>query len=568
MPSAMFGEVIRYLHKVCAIDGARDLTDRELLERFLVHRDEIAFAFLVQRHGPMIFNVCRRVLGDSHEAEDVFQATFLVLVRRTRSLGGKGSVGGWLHGVAERIALRARTQGAARRQREREAGTMAPRQPGNDLSCQELRSALDQAIATLPEKYRTPVVLCYLEGKSFDKAARELGCPKKSVTNRLARARELLRRQLERRGITLAVGALATSLTGMASATPQPALLTIKTVKAAALVAAGKAVAGGCISAHVLALAEEAVTGMLLVKGKLVVMVMALGLAVGGAGWAGYGGLAGTSQPIPTVSAQSPAPMKQAEVSVTIDQPIAIDQYGDPLPEGAIARLGAKRFRHDGFATALAFSPDGKTLVGSTASGVLVWDAATGKVRYRLPIAKPSNLAVSPDGATLAISEPAPASAHESKVSLWELNGGKRIRTLSAPKGDGQDSRFFRLCFTADGKSLVCNSRKGKVLIFDLGSGLARAFLGGWDSQDQYDLAVSPDGKTLAAAGRPRNRNAVNGKHAVQIWEIATGKLVRTIRDLPIGSNVEALAFAPNGKLLAFAVDKRIFVCDPATTKE
>ena len=172
----------------CRESGSRPIG--ELLERFLSRRDESAFTFLVRRHGPMVLGVCRRILGDPHEAEDVFQATFLVLVRRTRSIRRKESVGSWLYGVAQRIGLRARAQIAVRRLREREAGNMPGARPVDDLTLQELRSALDEAIGTLPEKYRTPIVLCYLEGKSHNQAAKELGWPKNSVTNRLARGRE------------------------------------------------------------------------------------------------------------------------------------------------------------------------------------------------------------------------------------------------------------------------------------------------------------------------------------------------------------------------------------------
>ena len=161
-------------------------------------------------------------------------------------------------------------------------------QPAQDLTSEELRLALDEEIGSLPEKYRAPVVLCYLESKTHEQAARDLGCPKSTLESRLARARELLRRQLERRGITLAVGALATTLAEMACATTMPALLTIKIVKAATLIAAGKSAVGGCLSKGAVALAEEAIVGMAAIKAKLVVMVLALGLAVGGAGWAGY----------------------------------------------------------------------------------------------------------------------------------------------------------------------------------------------------------------------------------------------------------------------------------------
>jgi DNA-directed RNA polymerase specialized sigma24 family protein len=139
MPKTALGEALRFLQRICALQETCDLPDHELLERFLSHRDEGAFTFLVRRHGPMILGVGRRVLGDSHEAEDVFQATFLVLARRTRSIEGKRSVGGWLHNVAQRIALRARAQMAARRTWARKAGTMRGPQPIDDLTMQELR---------------------------------------------------------------------------------------------------------------------------------------------------------------------------------------------------------------------------------------------------------------------------------------------------------------------------------------------------------------------------------------------------------------------------------------------
>ena len=150
MAKSAFGEVLRYLHK-CALQGACDLTDRELLERFHSHRDEDAFTFLVRRHGPMVYGVCRRLLRGSQEAEDAFQATFLVLIRLTSSIRRWESLGSWLYRVAQRIALRARAQTAARRNREREASTMEPQR--DDLTWQELRLALDEEIGKLSEKY-------------------------------------------------------------------------------------------------------------------------------------------------------------------------------------------------------------------------------------------------------------------------------------------------------------------------------------------------------------------------------------------------------------------------------
>ncbi len=149
--------------------------------------------------GSMVLSVCLGLLGDSHAAEDAFQATFLVFVRRMNSIRSKESVGSWLHCVAQRIALRTRSQAAKRRSLERKATIMHGKHPIDEVSCQELRTALDEEIGSLPEKCRAPLFFCYLEGKSYDRAAQELGCTKISLSRRLARARELLQRRLTRR---------------------------------------------------------------------------------------------------------------------------------------------------------------------------------------------------------------------------------------------------------------------------------------------------------------------------------------------------------------------------------
>jgi RNA polymerase sigma factor (sigma-70 family) len=296
MAKPVFGNVLDYLRTVCQAGVACDLTDAELLHRFLAQREETAFSLLVQRHGPMVHGVCRRVLGDRHAAEDAFQATFLVLVRRAAGLRCTGSLANWLYGVAQRVAIKARSRRASGRGGERQIDDMSRGEPIDDVTWRELKDIVDEEISRLADKYRAPVVLCYLEDKSYDQAARELGWSKSSLAKRLTRARELLRRQLVRRGVGLSAGAVATALCERAAAAHVPALLTIKTVKAAALVAAGKAVVGGCLSAGALTLAEEgaAIFGA---KVKMVLLAIGFGLAISGAGWAGYSGLAKQRQP-------------------------------------------------------------------------------------------------------------------------------------------------------------------------------------------------------------------------------------------------------------------------------
>jgi RNA polymerase sigma factor (sigma-70 family) len=257
--------VLRQLHRLTDPRTARDLSDSELLERFRAGREEAAFAVLVQRHGPMVLGVCRRLLDDAGLAEDAFQATFLVLVRRAGSIRKQASVASWLYGVARRVAARARAQAARRRIREREIGDMPAAEPRDDRSWSELRAVLDEELGRLPEKCRTAVVLCYLEGKTQEQAARELGWPRTSLASRLGRARTLLRQRLTRRGLVLSAGVLATALAAEASAAPVPALLLLSTTRAASLVAAGKT-AAAAVSPQAAALAEGVCRTMSMTK--------------------------------------------------------------------------------------------------------------------------------------------------------------------------------------------------------------------------------------------------------------------------------------------------------------
>jgi RNA polymerase sigma factor (sigma-70 family) len=259
----------------------RDLADRHLLERFVAARDEAAFAALLRRHGPMVLGVCRRVLHDAHEAEDAFQATFLVLVHKARSIGRPESLGPWLHGVAYRTAARAR-QAARRRAREREAAAMPDGDPAVEVVWRELRQVLDEELGRLAPKYRVPLVLMYLEGKTTEEVARLLGCPKGTVQSRLARGRDRLRDRLVRRGVALSVWTLVMVLVEKAAPAAVPAAVAERAIKAAVLTAAGQA-AAGAIQASVVALTKGVLQSMFLSKVKVVAaVVLALSVAVAG----------------------------------------------------------------------------------------------------------------------------------------------------------------------------------------------------------------------------------------------------------------------------------------------
>src|SRR5207302_4195443 len=191
--------VRRHLRRAALRHDGGGMTDGQLLESFLTRRDQAAFAALVRRHGPMVLGVCRRVLRHALDAEDAFQATFLVLVHKAGSLEQPHLLAIWLHGVAYRTAQHARTRAARRCLHEREAAAMSAAASHLDPSQQDLLARLDEELQRLPDKYRAPLVLCYLEGKTHAEAARQLGWPIGSMSARLAKARDLLHRRLSGR---------------------------------------------------------------------------------------------------------------------------------------------------------------------------------------------------------------------------------------------------------------------------------------------------------------------------------------------------------------------------------
>ena len=192
MAAGQLRALLQHLRRIVGPQSG-GLTDAQLLDRFVDEHDEAAFEVLVWRHGPMVLSVCRRILRHEQDAEDAFQATFLTLVRKARSIGKRQAVAGWLYKVAYRIALEAKTLASKRHVHERqEAGTLEAlaNQPGTESTVwRDLRTVLDEEVNRLPEKYRTPLILCYFEGKTYEEAARELGCPKGTVSIRLMRAR-------------------------------------------------------------------------------------------------------------------------------------------------------------------------------------------------------------------------------------------------------------------------------------------------------------------------------------------------------------------------------------------
>ncbi len=285
MPSGQ--QVWRHLRRLIGARPADELADAPLLERFLTRRDAAAFEALVQRYGPLVLGVCRRVLEDEHDAEDAFQATFLVFARRADGIRNAGALGSWLCGTAYRVSLKARAARVRRRAQEKEAGTQLKMDRETEAAWNELKPILDEELNRLPEKYRVPLVLCYLEGKTNEDAARELGWAPGSMSYRLAQARERLRERLVLRGVALTSGLLGPALALYAKAAVPPKLVE-PTVQGAVLFQAGQAVAG-VLSAQAVALAEAMLHAAHLFKMMLMALVgLFLIVLLGGVGWVLY----------------------------------------------------------------------------------------------------------------------------------------------------------------------------------------------------------------------------------------------------------------------------------------
>jgi RNA polymerase sigma factor (sigma-70 family) len=260
-------------------------TDAQLLEAFIAQRDEAAFATLLRRHGPMVLGVCQRVIGNVQDAEDAFQATFLVLVRKAAAVRPRQAVGNWLHGVAFRTALEARGRLARQRGRERRLRDVPQPEESPDDFWKDVQPLLDQELNRLSEKYRLPVVLCELEGRSRKEVARQLQIPEGTLSSRLAMARKLLAERLTRRGVALSTGGVAALLTSAGASASVPASLLFATTRAAMVLTASQTVAG-VISVKVAALTDGVIKAMFLAKLKTTSAVLcgvaALGLGTGG----------------------------------------------------------------------------------------------------------------------------------------------------------------------------------------------------------------------------------------------------------------------------------------------
>jgi RNA polymerase sigma factor (sigma-70 family) len=528
MAGEQIGAVLRFIRRAAGARGRGEETDADLVDRFAARRDEAAFAALLRRHGPLVLGVCRRVLGNAADADDAFQATFLVLVRKARSIRKSASVASWLHGVAHRVALEARTRAARRRAHERRAEAAGLADPSGEAAVRELRAVLDEELGQLPVKYRSPLVLHYLEGKTKEETARQLGWTEGTVSGRLARARELLRHRLGRRGLLLSGGMLAAGLTQEAAAAAVSAVLTESTLKTATLFAAGEA-AAGTNAARIASLSATVAKSMSLTRRKtaaVVLVVAAVGLGAGGLFYRAH-----ADQPR---GEYQPAPPTRTT---------ALDK-GEPPPapkkKGVVVKVPGS------YTLAVALTADGKILArGGADNTVDLWEVATGKKLHTLkghtvPILR---LAFAPDGKTLAsITGSWLPDEVRGEVKLWDVATGKERVALK-----GHPTRGICLAFSPDGKTLA--SADGTVKLWDVATGKENLELKMPEGRVPWSLAFAPDGKTLATGTGGGIMGITPG--SVVLWEAATGKERATLPGHP--NSVTWVGFAPDGKTLASA---------------
>ena len=537
------------------------LPDGELVQRFGARGDPRAFESLLRRHGPMVWGVCRRLLACEQDAEDVFQATFLVLTRKAATLRRRESVAAWLHGVAHRLAARARADAHKRKARERGARARPAPDALAEITGRELRAVLDEELARLPERLRAPVLLCFLQGATRDEAARRLGLPLGTLKSRLERGRQLLRARLARRGLALSAALLAAQLAGGAAL---PAAVLTSVAKAARLSRAAE-VPGLCAGPQGAGLRA-------VFAGKAKVVLTALVIVAVTIAGVGLGAQQGRLAPPPAPKPEDPRPGLKNDART--------DRYGDPLPPRAIRRLGTLRFRQGGGPiNSLLLSRDGKTLISNTyyeGGTVCAWELATGKLLRQFPGSDVyKHVALSPDGKTLAVADGKEGAGD--KIGLWDLGSGKSARWLAKHPGGA-----YSFAFSPDGKTLASGGGGNRIHFWDLaarketspiktppgrvtliafspdgktlasGDYLGRTILL-WDVASRkrlhqltrpsfvYTLAFSPDGTLLAAGAQ---------EGPVSLWDVKTGKLVR---ELPGGPFVHAVTFSSDGKTLATA---------------
>ena len=487
--------------------------DADLLTRYARQRDGAAFAELLRRHGPVVLGVCRRMLGDAHAAEDAFQAVFLVLAKKADAVRPPGSVGGWLYGVAVRVANKARVAEARRRRREMARTASRTQTPGaytpGSVEHRELRAVLDAELAALPDHLRAVIVACDLHGRSRSAVARDLGWPEGTVAARLAKARTLLAGRLTRRGVTLPAAGLAAVL----ASEPVSAGLAQTTLAAAEGFALGVASAA---SPTAQVLAEGVIRAMSKGTFTLVAAVLAAGLVAGGGILWGAG-----------MSNEQPGPAAAAEpkAKLTLEAP--------------------------GYVTDVSYSANGELFAVVAGGKVTVCDAATGKTRWVAP-GEAARFTRTPAGRDDLIV------MTDAGVGLRDaVSGTPHGRTAPRPK---TKEGWHLVRFSPDGTRYAAHFGFG-VRVYDTQTGaevvrLANQYEPGSSTVAPAgkDVFFAPDGKRVVGVGvliEP-------GRMGIAVWDVGTGDRVAAMAEYEAGGGPMAAAVRPDGKTLAAAYTDHI----------
>jgi RNA polymerase sigma factor (sigma-70 family) len=556
MAKTVSSPILQLIRRAYTDPRVTDSPDQGLLQRFLGERNEAAFEALLRRHGPMVLDVCRGVLGNDADAEDAFQATFLILARQAESIRKAASLASWLHGVAYRTALRARADSARRHRHEVGAPLRSTTTDPDELTWREVRQAVHEELARLPERHRAALVLCYLQGQAQDEAAAQLGLPKGTLKGHLERGRALLRVRLVRRGLApgavLALGAWPAATGAACLSLPRFS----PTIKAAAAVAAGGATAA-VVSPHVAALTEGMVKAMF--SRKLTVAAL-LFLAIAGSG----AGLALTMPGLP-----------RADPGEDVAQPAA--QEKPPPGAGAGEKPGADTRTpvrslagHTDRLTSVAYSPDGTSIATASWDGTArIWDAKTGTEVRRLafPATKGYNtfgqIAFSPDNASVVtlVRE----STDVASVIVWDRRTGKKLRTFPATVGGS-------FALSPDGALIACGRN-----VFEFATGKrVREMPSGETPIAVFTLRFSADGQTLIATGRPPTPQRGDGvmrltlmSDVIRFWDVATGKeRPSALSGLVVGRHGQHIALSTDGRTVVHASRYDISLRETATGGE
>jgi RNA polymerase sigma factor (sigma-70 family) len=537
MALAQTETILGHIRGLIEAEKTKGLPDAELLRRFAANHDEAAFAGLMRRHGEPVWGLCRRFLRKHADAEDAFQATFLVLARQAGSIKKPEAVGSWLYGVAYRVAMKSKKRDRQRQRHERHTAPSKP--PSAEVAWRELQAILDEEVRRLPEKYRAPFVFCCLESRAREEAMKAFGCREGTLSSRIARARKLLETRLARRGVTLSSALCAFVLWKQSASAALPVALAHTTVKAAVAVALGGV---GDVSTTALALARSGTQAAWLAKGHFgSILVLTMTVLVAGVGVWAY-----------PHSAAPPQESRPGDPPAEIPKPRK-DLFGDPLPPGALARLGTVHQRAPD--SKIAVTTDSKEIVAVSGNGaVRRFDAATGELHKTSYLTKQTwyyPWLLSPRGSFVLFQDNRDTESGPYGVKLWDLAQGKHVDSLSFGKST---PTLACASFSRDEGAVAVATTgprgTGKVLVWNLKTSEAKEI---WSLDKETNdrnlnpvVALSPDAKRVVAC---------HLDHVFRCWNVEDGKLLweseRLASDKKPGRPVAF--FSPDGKKIVTA---------------